>query len=180
MRQKSSRTISRSWHNRGLKCKRNLPFHSGRFLLCCFFLFFLCACFCGLLSRFQLFAGFFVPLVFRVVHAHAGDLVPDRHDGVAQEHAALGAVHNGEEFLRRLRAETRTVAAVADRLCDAVGTTIHLCKDGGEERGAARAELPVPAAVMIFAVDAEGLADVLLLLRDVVFKFWRFALREEA
>ena len=93
MRQKSSRTISRSWHNRGLKCKRNLPFHSGRFLLCCFFLFFLCACFCGLLSRFQLFAGLFVPLVFRVVYAHAGDFVSDRHDGVTQEHAALGAAH---------------------------------------------------------------------------------------
>ena len=104
----------------------------------------------------------------------------DRHDRVAQEHAALCLVHDGEEVLRRLRAEAGAVAAVADRLCDAVGAAVDLRKDGGEERRAGGAELAVLRAVMLPAVDPEGLADVLLLLRDVVLQFGWFALREEA
>ena len=125
-------------------------------------------------------ADLLVLLVLRVVNAHARELVLDRHDRVAQEHTALRALHDGEEVLRRLRSEARAVAAVADRLCDAVGAAIHLREDGREECGAGRAELALLRAVVLFAVYAEGLADILLFLRDVVLQFGRFALREEA
>ena len=104
----------------------------------------------------------------------------DRHDRVAQEHAALRRVHDREEFLRCLRAEARAVAAVADRLCDAVGTAIHFRKDGCKEGGAGGAQLSFLWAVVLLAVDTEGLADVLLFLRNVVLEFGRFALRQEA
>ena len=89
----------------------------------------------------------------------------DRHDRVAQEHAALCLVHDGEEVLRRLRAEAGAVAAVADRLCDAVGAAVDFRKDGCEQRRAARAELAAVLLVMLAAVYTESLADVLLFLR---------------
>ena len=104
----------------------------------------------------------------------------DRHDRVAQEHATLCALHDREELLRRLRTKARAVAAVTDRLCDAVGAAVDLREDGREERCAGGAELAVLRAVVLPAVDAEGLTDILLLLRDVVLEFGRFALREEA
>jgi len=106
--------------------------------------------------------------------------VLDRHDRVAQEHAALRALHDGEEVLCRLCTEARAVTAVADRLRNAVGAAVDLREDGREERRAGRAELAALRAVVLAAVYAEGLADVLLLLRNVVLEFGRFALREEA
>ena len=142
-------------------------------------LFFLCARLCRLFLRLCLVADLLILLVLRVVDAHARQLVLDRHDRVAQEHAAR-ALHDREEVLRRLCPETRAVAAVADRLCDAVGATVDLREDCGEERRAGGAELAALRAVVLAAVYAEGLADVLLLLRDVVLEFGRFALREEA
>ena len=142
-------------------------------------LFFLCARLCRLFLRLCLVADLLILLVLRVVNAHARQLVLDRHDRVAQEHAAR-ALHDREEVLRRLRAEARAVAAVADRLCDAVGAAVDLREDRGEERRAGGAELATLRAVVLAAVYAEGLADVLLLLRDVVLEFGRFALREEA
>lgn len=142
-------------------------------------LFFLCARLCRLFLRLCLVADLLILLVLRVVDAHARQLVLDRHDRVAQEHAAR-ALHDREEVLRRLRPEARAVAAVADRLCDAVGAAVDLREDRGEERRAGGAELAALRAVVLAAVYAEGLADVLLLLRDVVLEFGRFALREEA
>lgn len=145
-----------------------------------FFRFVLCACLCRLFLRLCLVADLLVLLVLCVVHTHACEFVLDRHDRVAQEHAALCSTHDGEELLRRLCAEARTVAAIADRLRDTVGAAVDLCKDGGEQRRAGRAELARLRAVMFLAVDAEGLADVLFFLRDVVFEFGWLALREEA
>ena len=143
-------------------------------------LFFLCARLCRLFLRLCLVADLLVLLVLRVVNAHARELVLDRHDRVAQEHAALRALHDREEVLRCLRTEARAVAAVADRLCDAVGAAVDLREDRGEERRAGGAQLAALRAVVFAAVYAEGLADVLLLLRDVILEFGRFALREEA
>ena len=142
--------------------------------------FFLRACLGRFFPCLYLVAGLFLLLLLCVVHAHACDLVADRHDGVAQEHAALGAAHDGEEVLRCLCPEARAVAAVADRLRDAVGAAVDLREDGSEECGAGGAELAVFGIVMLPAIDAEGLADVLLLLRDVVLELGRLTLREEA
>ena len=133
-----------------------------------------------LFLRLCLVADLLILLVLRVVDAHARQLVLDRHDRVAQEHAALRALHDREEVLRCLRTEARAVAAIADRLCDAVGAAVDLREDRGEERRAGGAELAALRAVVLAAVYTEGLADVLLLLRDVVLEFGRFALREEA
>ena len=115
-----------------------------------------------------------------IVDAHARELMLDRHDGVAEQHAALRSLHDREELPRRLWPETRTVAAVADRLRDAVRTAVDFGKDGREERRTVRAELVAALFVMFAAVYAEGFADVFLFLRDVVLNFGRFALREEA
>ena len=104
----------------------------------------------------------------------------DRHDRVAQKHTALRAVHDGKELLRCLRAETRALTAIADRLGDAVGTAVDLRKDGGEECRAGGAEFAFLWAVVLFAVYAEGLTDVLLFLRNVVLQFGWLALRKEA
>ena len=104
----------------------------------------------------------------------------DRHDRVAQEHAALRLIHDGEEFLRCLRTKAGAVAAVTDRLGDAVGAAVDLCEDGGEERRAGGAKLAVLRIMVLPAVDPKGLADVFLFLRDVVLQFGWFALREEA
>ena len=143
-------------------------------------LFFLCARLCRLFLRLCLVADLLILLVLRIVDAHARQLVLDRHDRVAQEHAALRALHNREEVLRRLRAEARTVAAVTDRFRDAVRAAVDLREDRSEERRAGGAEFAALRAVVLAAVYAEGLADVLLLLRDVVLEFGWFALREEA
>ena len=143
-------------------------------------LFFLRACLRRLLLCLYLVTDLFLLLVLRIVDAHARQLMLDRHDRVAQEHAALRAVHDREEFLCRLRAEARTLAAVADWLRDAVGAAVDLRKDGGEQCRAGGAELAALWAVVLAAIDTEGLADVLFLLRDVVLEFGRFALREEA
>ena len=155
---------------------RNGRFFIGSFL----FPFFLCARLCRLLLCLYLVADLLFLLVFGVVNPHACQLVLDRHDRVAQEHAALRAVHDGEEFLCRLCAEARTVAAVADRLRDAIGAAVDLRKDGGEQCRAGGAELAALWAVVLAAIDTEGLADVLFLLRDVVLQFGGLALREEA
>ena len=144
------------------------------------FPFFLCARLCRLLLCLCLVADLFFLLVFGVVDPHACQLVLDRHDRVAQEHATLCALHDREELLRRLRTKARAVAAVTDRLCDAVGAAVDLRKDGGEQCRAGGAELAALWAVVLAAIDTEGLADVLFLLRDVVLEFGRFALREEA
>ena len=144
------------------------------------FLFALGARLCRLFLRLCLVADLFFLLVLCVVNAHARQLVLDRHDRVAQEHSALRAVHDREELLRRLRTEARAVAAVTDGFRDAVGAAIHLGKDGRKESRAGGAELALLRAVVLLAVYAEGLADVLFLLRDVVLDLGRFALRQEA
>ena len=143
-------------------------------------LFFLGARLRRLFLRLCLVADLLVLLILRIVDAHACQLVLDCHDRVAQEHAALRTPHDGEELLRRLCTEARAVTAVADRLRNAVGAAVDLREDGREERRAGRAELAALRAVVLAAVYAEGLADVLLLLRNVVLEFGRFALREEA
>ena len=143
-------------------------------------LFFLRACLRRLLLCLYLVTDLFLLLVLRIVDAHARQLVLDRHDRVAQEHAALRAVHDGEEVLCRLRAEARAVAAITDRLRDAVGTSIDFREDGGEKCRAGGAEFAALRIVMLTAVNAEGLADVLLLLRNVVLEFRWFTLWEEA
>ena len=134
---------------------------------------------CRLLLRLYLIRCLLLLLILRVVHTHARELVLDRHDGVAQEHSALRGLHDREEILRRLRTEARTVAAVTDRLRDAVGAAIHFRKHGREQCRAGGAELAVLRLVMLRAVDGEGLADVLLLLRDVILQLGRLALRQE-
>ena len=134
---------------------------------------------CRLLLRLCLIRRLLLLLILRVVHAHARELVLDRHDGVAQEHPALRGLHDREEILRRLRTEARTVAAVTDRLRDAVGAAIHFRKHGREQCRAGGAELAVLRLVMLRAVDGEGLANVLLLLRDIILQLGRLALRQE-
>ena len=135
---------------------------------------------CRLLLCFRLVVGLLLLLVFYVVHAHACQLVLDRHDRVAQEHSTLCGLHDCKEVLCCLRTEARAVAAVADRLCDAIGTAVNLCEDGGEKCRAGRTEFAVFRLVVLCTVDAEGLADVLLLLRDVVLQLGRLAFRQEA
>ena len=134
---------------------------------------------CRLLLRLCLIRRLLLLLILRVVHAHACELVLDCHDGVAQEHPALRGLHDREEILRRFRTEARTVAAVTDRLRDAVGAAIHFRKHGREQCRAGGAELAVLRLVMLRAVDGEGLADVLLLLRDIILQLGRLALRQE-
>ena len=134
---------------------------------------------CRLLLCLCLIRRLLLLLILRVVHAHARELVLDRHDGVAQEHPALRGLHDREEILRRLRTEARTVAAVTDRLRDAVGAAIHFRKHGREQCRAGGAELAVLRLVMLRAVDGEGLANVLLLLRDVILQLGRLALRQK-
>ena len=134
---------------------------------------------CRLLLRLCLIRRLLLLLILCVVHAHARELVLDRHDGVAQEHPALRGLHDREEILRRLRTEARTVAAVADRLRDAVGAAIHFRKHGREQCRAGGAELAVLRLVMLRAVDGEGLADVLLFLRDIILQLGRLALRQK-
>lgn len=134
---------------------------------------------CRLLLRLCLIRRLLLLLILRVVHAHARELVLDRHDGVAQEHPALRGLHDREEILRRLRTETRTVAAVTDRLRDAVGAAIHFRKHGREQCRAGGAELAVLRLVMLRAVDGEGLANVLFLLRNVILQLGRLALRQK-
>lgn len=159
-------------------------YRTGGFLRILFFvLFFLAlfdAFFCCLFACLYLVVKFFLLLMLGIVDTHARELVLDGHNGMAQEHSALRALHDGQELLRCLRAETRAVAAVADRLCNAVGAAVDFRKDGCEQRRAARAELAAVLLVMLAAVNAEGFADVFLFLRDVVLNFGRFALREEA
>lgn len=156
-------------------------YRTGGFLLhILFFLTLLDTLFRRLFARLYLVVDLFLLLMFGVVDAHACELVLDGHDGMAQEHSALRALHDGQEFLRRLRAETRAVAAVADRLCNAVGAAVDFRKDGCEQRRAARAELVALLLMMFAAVYTESLADVLLFLRDVVLDLGRFALRKEA
>ena len=147
-------------------------------MLLLLFLFFLCVRLCRLLLC--LVADLLFLLVLGVVNTHARKLVLDRHDRVAQEHTALRAVHDGKEVLRRLCTEARALAAVADRFRDAVGAAVDLCKDGGEQCRAGRAELAALRTVVLSAVYAEGLADVFLFLRNVILKFGRLTLREEA
>ena len=144
------------------------------------FLFFLCACLCRLFLCLRPVTDLLFLLVLGVVNAHARQLVLDRHDRVAQEHTALRAVHDRKEVLRRLCTEARALAAIADRLGDAVGTAVDLRKDGGEECRAGGAELAFFWTVVLFAVYAEGLTDVLLFLRNVVLQFGWLALRKEA
>ena len=134
---------------------------------------------CRLLLRLCLIRRLLLLLILRVVHAHARELVLDRHDGVAQEHPALRGLHDREEILRRLRTEARTVAAVTDRLRDAVGAAIHFRKHGREQCRAGGAELAVLRLVMLRAVDGKGLANVLFLLRNVILQLGRLALRQE-
>ena len=134
---------------------------------------------CRLLLRLCLIRRLLLLLILRVVHAHARELVLDRHDGVAQEHPALRGLHDREEILRRLRTEARTVAAVTDRLRDAVGAAIHFRKHGREQCRAGGAELAVLRLVMLRAVDGEGLANVLFLLRNVILQLGRLALRQK-
>ena len=150
------------------------------YLFVIFLLFFLCAFFCSLFLSLYTIAGLFLLLLLRIVDAHACDLVLNCHDGVAQEHAALRALHDREEFLRCFRAETRTVAAVTDGLRDSIGAAIHLRKDGCEECRTGGAQFPFFRTVVFLAVNAEGLADVFFFLRDVVLEFGWLALREEA
>ena len=182
MRQTNSRTIlrtSRKGYEKG--CVRSFAPYTAFFVSSLFFLlFFLCACLCSLLLCLYLVADLLLLLVLRVVNAHTRQLVLDCHDRVSQEHAALRAVHDGEEVLRRLCPEAWAVAAIADRLRDAIGTAIDLRKDGCEKRRAGGAELAALRTVVLIAVYAEGFADVLLLLRNVVLEFGRLALRQEA
>ena len=134
---------------------------------------------CRLLLCLCLIRRLLLLLILRVVHAHACELVLDRHDGVAQEHPALRGLHDREEILRRLRTETRTVTAVADWLRDAVGAAIHFRKHGREQCRAGGAELAVLRLVMFRAVDGEGLANVLFLFRNVILQLGRLALRQK-
>ena len=72
----------------------------------------------------------------------AGEFVFKGHHGVAQEHALLRGAHDVQEVSGLMRAEAlnRTVAAVADRFCDAVRTAVHPRHDRGQKSRAFRAE----------------------------------------
>ena len=155
-------------------------YRTGGFLLhILFFLTLLDTLFRRLFARLYLVVDLFLLLMFGVVDAHARELVLDRHDRVAQQHALLVRRHDLAEFDVLALREARVFAAVADRLCDAVGAAVDLRKDGREQRRAARAELAAVLLMMFAAVYTESLADVLLFLRDVVLDLGRFALREE-
>ena len=133
----------------------------------------------GFLLGLDFLIDFLGLLIFGIVNTHAGQLVFDGHDGMTQEHALARRVHDLEELLRLLRAEARALAADADRLRDAVRAAVHLRHDRRQECRALRAELVARRAVMAVAVDAERLADIRLLLRDIILDLYRFLLRQE-
>ena len=122
----------------------------------------------------------FLLLVLGVVNTHAGQLVLEGHDGMAQEHAGAGGVHDGQEVVGLLGAEAGTVATVADGFGDAVGAAVHLGHDRGQQGRALGAQLVAGGVVVLVAIDAEGLADIGLFLRDVVLYLGGLALRQEA
>ena len=134
----------------------------------------------GLLFGLGFVVHFLLLLVLGVVHAHAGQLVLEGHDGMAQEHAGAGGVHDLQEVMGLFGAEAGTVAAVTDGLGDAVGAAVHLGHDRGQKGRALGAQLVVGGVVVLVAINAEGLADVGFLLRDVVLYFGGLALRQEA
>ena len=134
----------------------------------------------GLLFGLGFVVHFLLLLVLGVVHAHAGQLVLESHDGMAQEHAGAGGVHDLQEVMGLLGAKAGPVAAVADGLGDAIGAAVHLGHDRGEKGCALGAELVAFCVVMLVAINAEGLADIGLFLRDVVLYLGGLALRQEA
>ena len=66
----------------------------GVYSLFVFLLAFLGALFGSFFLCFDLVVDFCLLLIFRVIHAHAGKLMLDRHDGVREEHARLAAAHD--------------------------------------------------------------------------------------
>jgi len=106
-----------------------------------FFSFFFCAVLCRLFFCLCFVIALFLLLLLCIVHANPGEFMTNRHDGVAQEHAASCAAHDGEEVPRRLITKARGITSVADGFCDAVRAAVNLCEYCGEECRAARAEL---------------------------------------
>ena len=130
---------------------------------------------------FNLVVDFLFLLELGIINAHAGQFVFDGHYGVAEQHAFLGAVHNGHKFLRLFGTKTynRPVAAVTDGLGNAVRAAVHLGHYGGEQRRALRAELVALGVMMFVAVEAEGLFDIFLFFGNIVFDFYRFTLGQK-
>lgn len=120
-------------------------------------------------------------LVFGIIHAHAGQLVLDCHHGMGQEHALLGAVHDGHEFLRLFCTEAGSgaVATVTDGFRDAVGTAVHLGHNRCQQGRAFWAEFVAFRIMMTMAIYAEGLFDVFLFLGNIVFDFYRLTLGQK-
>ena len=156
--------------------EHEVPLFSALFV---FLLAFLGALLGSFFLCFDLVIDFFLLLIFRIVHAHAGKLVFDRHDGMREEHACLAAVHDAHEFLRLFRAKARTVATVTDGLRDAVGAAVHLCHDSSKQRRTLWTELIARGVVIVVAIDHKGLLDILLFLWNVVFEFRRFPFGQE-
>ena len=139
------------------------------------------ALFSGFFLGLYLVADFLFLLELSVIHAHASQFMLDGHHRVGQEHALLGAVHNGHEFLCLFgaKAHSGAVTAVADGFCDAVRTAVHLGHYRGQQGCALGAELVVFGVMVFVAVEAEGLFDVFLFLRNIVFNFYRLALGQK-
>ena len=157
-----------------------------RYTACCLgwlFLFFavFSALFSGFFLGLYLVADFLFLLELGVINAHAGEFVLDSHHRMGKEHALLGAVHDGHEFLCLLgaKAHNSPVAAVADGLGDAVGTAVHLSHYRSQKCCALGAELVVFGVMMFVAVEAEGFFDVFFFLRNIVFDFYRLALGQK-
>ena len=106
-----------------------------------FFGFFFRAVFCRLFFRLCLVADLFLLLLLRVGHANPGEFMTNRHDGVAQEHAASCVAHDGEEIPCGFITKAWGVTSVTDGLCDAVWATVDLCEYRSKKCRAARTEL---------------------------------------
>lgn len=106
-----------------------------------FFSFFFCAVFCRFFFCLCLVTALFLLLLFCVVHANPSEFMTNRHDGVAQQHAAPCTAHDGEEVSCGFIPKARGITSVADGFCDAVWAAVDLCEYCGKERCAARAEL---------------------------------------
>ena len=148
-----------------------LPFVS---CLCVFLLFsFFCIFFFCLLFLVKLLLLF----LLGVLHTHAHEEMLECHHGMREEHAALRGTHDFQKFLGRCCSKARTVATVANRLCDTVGATVHLRHDRCQKRRAFRAERPFFGIVVLVAVKPKGFFDIFLLIGNVVFDFCRLAFR---
>ena len=146
-----------------------LPFVS---CLCVFLLFsFFCIFFFCLLLLVKLLLLF----LLGVLHAHAHEEMLECHHGMREEHAALRGIHDVQEFLGRCCSEAGAVTTVADWLCDAVGTAVHLRHNRCQKCRAFWAERSLFGIVVLVAVKPKGFFNIFLLIGNVVFDFRRLA-----